>query len=400
MTKATNNLKRKPNEHILDYKYRICECRSELGLATWQDVRSLLNAECNESYSADTYRKQFEHWKQWKEHLTVDNSDILSEFEGKIVEVKKERIRLQDQRREFNALVRQQARFEYIAEKIEEAIFTVAKESPLEFVKPTKNFNSTFAGVALHSDWHVGLFTANYWNNFNNEELNRRVKHLVRETLKASSHFHPREMHIFNIGDLVNGLIHVTSRILATEDTVSQTIRVCEILSKVIADYSNTYDKIFLYFVNGNHDRAVALKDDNTDKDSFGRFVPFYLRARLQNFKNITFEENKYDLSIANADILGHPCLAVHGDLDKLTDMAQNLTLMTGVKPEYIFSGHIHRNAEEEVHSVELIVNQSLSGVDDFAKKVRKTGKPAQKFMIFEKKCGRYATFPIRLDVA
>jgi predicted phosphodiesterase len=394
-------LKRQPNESILDYKFRICDKRDEYGL-TWADVRAILNDECGENFSAETYRKHYEQWKVWDEHVKgklLTDDDVFSEIEKKRIELQKDKIRLQDQRRELNKLIRYLARLEYIEEFIERTVHYMAKHKPLEFTPiKYKNFNTEFAGVSLHSDWHVGLFAKNYWNNFDNEELDRRIVRLHDKTLRASQLFNPRELHIFNIGDLVNGLIHVTSQILSTEDVITQTMHVCEILAYLIADYANYFDKIFLYFVNGNHDRAKADKEENLPDESYGRFIPFYLKARLASFTNVEFVENKYDLNIADAEILGHPVLAVHGDKDSTKDVVQNLTLMTGIKPEYIFMGHIHRNFEDEVHQVDIVVNPSLSGVDTHAKEIRRTSKPAQKFMIFCRDEGRYAQFNLRLD--
>ena len=59
--------------------------------------------------------------------------------------------------------------------------------------------------------------------------------------------------------------------------------------------------------------------------------------------------------------------------------------------------GHYHRGAEDEVHGSEVIINSSLSGVDDYAKELRYVNTPAQKFMIFNKDEGRVCTYNIKL---
>ena len=44
-----------------------------------------------------------------------------------------------------------------------------------------------------------------------------------------------------------------------------------------------------------------------------------------------------------------------------------------------------------------MIVNSSLIGVDDHSKNIRKTSKPAQKFMIFVENEGLECMYPILL---
>jgi hypothetical protein len=68
-------------------------------------------------------------------------------------------------------------------------------------------------------------------------------------------------------------------------------------------------------------------------------------------------------------------------------------------KPICVIMGHLHHHKETEVHGVEVIVNPSFSGVDDFSVNNRKTAKPAQKLIIFDPVEGRLCTYSIRLDI-
>lgn len=56
-------------------------------------------------------------------------------------------------------------------------------------------------------------------------------------------------------------------------------------------------------------------------------------------------------------------------------------------------------NFSTEIHSVEVIVNPSLSGVDDFSKEIRKTSKTLSEIHgFFDSSESLVATYPIRLD--
>jgi hypothetical protein len=72
---------------------------------------------------------------------------------------------------------------------------------------------------------------------------------------------------------------------------------------------------------------------------------------------------------------------------------------MTRIFPDYIFTSHFHHNIEDEIHSCEVIVNPSLIGTDNYSKDLRRSSKPAQKFMIFNPEEGRECSYNIRLDI-
>jgi UDP-2,3-diacylglucosamine pyrophosphatase LpxH len=69
---------------------------------------------------------------------------------------------------------------------------------------------------------------------------------------------------------------------------------------------------------------------------------------------------------------------------------------MTKSFADYIIMGHTHHHEENEDHGVEIIVNRSFSGVDDYAKDIRRTSKPAQMFIVFDKEEGRLASYDIK----
>jgi len=141
----------------------------------------------------------------------------------------------------------------------------------------------------------------------------------------------------------------------------------------------------------------MANKDESISKESFARFIPWYLEARLKDYPTIEIIDNKYDNGISVANVCGFTTFAVHGHLDSVKNSVSNLSLMLKMFPDYVFMAHYHHNVEDEIHSCEVIVNSSLSGTDDYAKDKRLTAKPSQKFMIFNDVDGRECTYNINL---
>lgn len=387
------NLNRRNNESDIDYQYRICDKRNEYGL-DWKSVADVLNEVLNENKNKDTYRKWHTSFKQGFMYSLDKFSNVPPELD----EIKKERMNLADERRMKNANLRYDARFERVHEDIERSVEMIAKQKPLQWQQPYLADYTHKEGLAIFSDWHKGLFTRNYWNNFDNDEFNRRVEKLASRVIYHGIENDISKLHVFVSGDLVNGWIHVTTRINATEDVVTQTQSVSETLAEVLNRFANEFAEVHVYFCRGNHDRVSPNRSDEIAKESFADFIPWYLKARLSHVENVYFNTNTYDDEIINANIAGNIVFGVHGHRDKISNVAQNLTMMTKVVPNYITLGHYHHHEELEVHGVEVIMNSSLSGVDSYAKELRLTGKPAQKMIIFDDKEGRICTYNIRLD--
>jgi predicted phosphodiesterase len=392
--------KRKPDESLDEYRIRLCKNKDLYDLR-WQDLSELWYEETSEKKSPDWFRKFWRYFNEGYEYAikeTPSNDEYIKELEEKKLEFEKAKYQFQDQRKEYNKLVREQARIDHVRNTLVEEVRKLNNTKPIQWFERTvypNNYNRE--GLLLISDTHYGLFTKNYWNEFNNDEFKRRMKRLITKTIEYGKQNQIKTLHLFLLGDLINGLIHQTTRIINTEDAVSQTIHISEILAEVITELVNEFEYIKVYNVRGNHDRVTPNKKDEIAKESFNDLIPWYLKARLSSVKNVEFMTNKYDDEIIVADILGYKVFGTHGHRDKMSNVVQNLTLMTREFPDYVMMGHVHHHEENEIHMVEIIVNSSFSGVDDYAKEIRMTSKSAQKFIIFDKDEGRLCTYNIQL---
>lgn len=394
-------IKRIENESIDDFLLRIGN-NKDLSNLTWQYIADVMNEESKEDFGESKWRKDYFLIKRGFDLAIKNNvseNEVLKEIEDKTLIFQKERIKIQDQRRVYTNLVRVDARFEKIHEDIIQAIKVLEVQKPLQW--SNKSFANDFDREAalILSDWHKGLFARNYWNNFDNDVFNQRVIKVTEKAIEYGKQNNVKTLHVFSLGDLVNGLIHVTTRILSVEDVITQTKSVAETLSDVLCKLSNEFEQIKFYQCRGNHDRVTPNKNDEITKESFADIIPWFLQARLSHIKNIEFIENTYEDEIIVTEILGNKIIATHGHRDKVSNVVQNLSQMLKVFPDYVFMGHTHHHEENEFHNAEVIVNSCLSGVDSYAKDIRRTSKPAQKFIVFDKLETRLATYNIRLDV-
>lgn len=389
------DIKKKPNETELDFKIRICSNKGVYSL-TWLQVADILNKETNQSFGESAYRKWFKNFQDGLEYANENNledSELLEVLEEKTREFEDLKQQVQDKQREWKAYRRHDGRLDNLLNKLIDSIKDdVNTKKPLEWIKPIKKKGSNGALMLLLSDLHRGMKTDNHWNTFNEEVFQDRLNQVLQETIEYQKLTNAKELHIMSLGDLIEGNLHRLTKIGETETAVEQTQRVAEELAEIVSVLSREFEEVYFHSVKGNHDRTSSRKEEEIKTESFHEFIPWYMEARLYEHGNISFMRNEYDSEIIVADVLGNTYFGVHGHLDNRPSMVQNLTLMIKKFPTAVVSGHIHKNFEDEVHGVDLIVNGGFAGVNDYAKDKRLTGKAHQKLLWLDEN-GRKATF-------
>jgi hypothetical protein len=391
-----NPIQREENESFLDYHVRLFANKETYELDTYQ-IADLLNKEYGTNYSESKWRKDYAAYVYWKDYIMNKNLDkeILDKYEEVRIESEKEKIRKRDQNREYGKKIANQARFEAIRDDVVKAIYHLENKKPLQF-KP--NYNTSLSqkhGLALFSDWHFGMEVSNSTNVFNKQVFNKRVEKLVSKIIEHGKTNQIHTLHVGQLGDLLAGMIHVSTRVQANEDVIEQTKYVSEVLAEVLSTLANEFPAIKYYNVIGNHGRT-GNKHDVGIKENFEYLIPWFLEARLKDFDNIeiiTDQDGYITTKIFNDDIV-----LVHGNYDRVDQCVTRLPQVLGYVPSYIIGGHVHHNYEKEYGRTTVVVNGSLIGADDYAMQGRYGAKPSQKFMVFDEVEGLQATYIIKLN--
>lgn len=386
-------LKRREDESFLDYHIRLFANKDEYKIDSYF-IADLLNAEYGSNYSESKWRKDYAAYVYWKDYILNKNLDkeILKKYEENRIESEKEKIRNRDQKREYNKLIANQARFEAIKDDIYSAILHLEKKKPLSF-SPKFDATSGKHGLALFSDWHYGMEVYNSTNIYNKDVFNQRVEKLVNKIIEYGHINQIDTLHIGQLGDLISGSIHVSTRVQSNEDVIEQTKYVSEVLAEILSTLANEFPHIKYYNVIGNHGRT-GNKHDVGIKENFEYLVPWFLEARLRDFDNIeiiTDQDGYITTKILNEDVV-----FVHGNYDRVEQCVTRLPQVLGYVPSYIFGGHVHHNFEKEYGATTVVVNGSLIGADDYAMQRRFGAKPSQKFMVFDEE-GIESTYIIKV---
>lgn len=390
--------KKLENESTARYIWRMYKNKSEHGL-TNRAVADIINNELDSNYQESYFRGIYKYYNiGFEEAITANDDDIMSEIEEKMIELKKETIKLQDQRRELNKQIRHNARYEHLIDTIKESVNNLNEVAPLIVNQNKENFNTGYRkeAVLILSDWHIGVVNDNAWNKFNLEIAKDRIDKLLNKTIQYCRLHEVNTIHVELLGDLVNGFIHIGNRIENEEDVISQTMRVSEMLSQFVGTLSESIPKVKVYRSTGNHGRCSANLKESIEVENFERIIPWFMQTRLSGQANIEFIENEIDDNIIVMEFLNETIYAVHGHLDKPNSVVNDLSKMLKNFPTEIHLGHYHSFKEHDDSDITVTVNGTLSGVDNFAKKIRKVGSPMQTLCIYNEE-GRECTYKIKL---
>lgn len=392
---------RKENEEDLDYAMRLIDIKKEERPddLDWGDIVELLGLDLNKDSlrkSQDTIFGGIAVYKKMKDkELISKSSDYQQEVQIQLQELKKERIRLSDERAALNRRLRNEARKESMHDLITECAQSLKTED--NKIKPVcveEEFEK--AAILTLSDFHFGLEINEFNNVYNADVFYQRLNKILGKTIEYIQLNKVRTLYVLGLGDYMSGIIHTTTRIENRENIVQQVIKVSEALSQMLTELSK-FVEIYYYDVTDNHGRVFPNKDDWENEDNFSLFVRWYLDARFKDNEYIHIMQNTYSNEIGVVEIFGRNYAFTHGHRDKISNIVQNLSLMTKKFYDAIFMAHCHHYEANEIHGTYVYMNGTLSGTDMYANNERKTSNPSQNLFILNSNDGIECQYLIKL---
>jgi predicted phosphodiesterase len=189
---------------------------------------------------------------------------------------------------------------------------------------------------------------------------------------------------VANIGDMIEGNLRVTARVTSEEDVIQQVMTASELISYFLnALYDFGLDVKYISVLD-NHSRANVNFREHIEKESFAKLIDWYVQGRLK--EKVEFIANSIDENIGYLEIDGKTHWFVHGHLKahSVNTIVQNLTVILGIKPDFIHLGHWHSSQTKEFCFTKVFVNGSLTGVDDFAFNMGYFSKPSQSLVVID----------------
>lgn len=392
---------RKENEEDLDYAMRLIDIKKEERPddLDWGDIVELLGLDLNKDSlrkSQDTIFGGIAVYKKMKDKELISKpADYQQEVQIQLQELKKERIRLSDERAALNRRLRNEARKESMHDLITECAQSLKTEyNKIKPVCVEEEFEK--AAILTLSDFHFGLEINEFNNVYNADVFYQRLNKILGKTIEYIQLNKVRTLYVLGLGDYMSGIIHTTTRIENRENIVQQVIKVSEALSQMLTELSK-FVEIYYYDVTDNHGRVFPNKDDWENEDNFSLFVRWYLDARFKDNEYIHIMQNTYSNEIGVVEIFGRNYAFTHGHRDKISNIVQNLSLMTKKFYDAIFMAHCHHYEANEIHGTYVYMNGTLSGTDMYANNERKTSNPSQNLFILNSNDGIECQYLIKL---
>lgn len=362
----------------------------------WQDVADFRSEYNGDLEHRDTVRKGskllYEYIDAGWVNEPVESEDNSDNTE--LIKMRKEKIKLSDARVEYNRLIRQEARKESYADMVKRII--CENVEPINIPVHYTLFNSSTDLLCHLTDVHCGIEIHNWKNDFDEDILKKRIEKFTSSILDIRG-MHQSENCYLVIGEILSGIIHNNLRLQNNMDLMEQFKYVSELISAMLIRLANHFNHIYVYTTPGNHSRISSKKEEALDGENMDILLPFYLKARMQNVKNITICDNAIDPEIAMFNIRGNNVFAAHGHKDSPSNVVQNFTMMFNIKPDIVLLGHRHTNAMETVYDTKVIQSGCVSGADAYAMSIRKTNKPEQTVSVIGDD-GLICLYDIQLD--
>lgn len=314
--------------------------------------------------------------------------DMLASLEKKKVEEYKERVRLQDARREYNKELRAEARYEALREILQETLHNgeslFASNSKFGEKHLRIEDKTPKSAVLMLSDWHYGAICDSQWNYYDTSVAKERAEQIINKTIKYILNMGITDLVVEINGDMVEGAINVGNRVASEESVVEQIINVSKLLAKCISTLKPYVQSLKVVTTLGNHGRLTARKKDQADeRENFEMLIPEFLRLTLGDdipiitSQGLDFVKYEFDDKII--------CLS-HGHHDKATSAIDNMIRVYKVVPDEVHLGHWHHMSDLNDSNIHVVVNGSIKGVDDFGlKATRCTTQPSQNLIVYGK---------------
>lgn len=400
---VTGDIDRLGCESDLDYHKRLILGKVVDKSLADIDYSELSDAVYGQRYSSDVARRMMygsAKTLQLMEACSLAQpAPNTSPVSSNAVELQKERVRLSDQRREFNRAVAEMARVEHIADRLVNAAVRVNEMTPLsddivEYAEPEEN-----EAILVLCDWHYGMKADNVWNRYDTEVCRQRVQSVIKAAAQRLILHNVEKLNIVVLGDMIHGAIHTSSRVASEELVSDQLMQVSELLAQSIAYLSKYVADTYVYVTYGNHARVVQNKKDSIHRDNMERLIPWWLKSRLSDCQSIhvmSFGDDEFVI----LDICGYGVCATHGDLDKIWKSVKTLPVLFqrkyNRKIDYILLADRHHREELDDCGVCAMISGSLCGTDEYANGKRLYANPEQLLLIFAPDIGVDATYHLK----
>lgn len=398
-------LERKEGETEIQYLWRVGKLVESGQVGSWKEITPTLNQQLREEdeyYDESAYRKKYQAAKKFYDEIFSQqgDEDFKKEQEELLREIKKEKIKLRDERTESNRGIRIEARVEDKLDYLEDII---SKQGKIDY-KPLKpeerkaiQIKSDNDLIIMLSDLHIGQTFASAWGRYDLEVAKDRMQQYLHKIIEIKDRHNSENCFVTLQGDMISNSIHKSIAITNRENVIEQVIEASEMVTSFLAELSRYFNNVTVASVVGNHSR-IDKKEDALKDERLDTIIEWYAKSKLEDFKNIEFVD-AFDNTFTSFVVRDKVYFVVHGDYDQMNQSGlAKLSMMAGFFPYCVLFGHKHFPATTEINGIKLVQSGSLPGSgDDHTIELRLSGKPSQTVLVCTDK-GIECNYTVELD--
>ena len=398
-------LERKEGETEIQYLWRVGKLVETGQVGSWKEITPTLNKQLREEdeyYDESAYRKKYQAAKKFYDEIFSQQGeeDFKKEQEELLREIKKEKIKLRDERTESNRGIRIEARVEDKLDYLEDII---SKQGKIDY-KPLKpeerkaiQIKSDNDLIIMLSDLHIGQTFASAWGRYDLEVAKDRMQQYLHKIIEIKDRHNSENCFVTLQGDMISNSIHKSIAITNRENVIEQVIEASEMVTSFLAELSRYFNNVTVASVVGNHSR-IDKKEDALKDERLDTIIEWYAKSKLEDFENIEFVD-AFDNTFTSFVVRDKVYFVVHGDYDQMNQSGlAKLSMMAGFFPYCVLFGHKHFPATTEINGIKLVQSGSLPGSgDDHTIELRLSGKPSQTVLVCTDK-GIECNYTVELD--
>lgn len=393
------DLKRKSNEGLLQYRARLYRNKIALGMNN-KEIYELYIKETGDTIaesscrcSATTYNQALEDCLEDKSNVLIDEftvelEELKADIELKTKELIKERKKLQATKIEPTRNLTHEARFELFYENIREGITKLPLPEFRE-IPPSNSYNYS-EDVQVITDIHYGAKFKSQNNEYSTQICKDRFEVLLGETSKYCLDNNLCKLNVLELGDSIQGMLRMTD-IKINEIPVVQAV--VEI-SRIIANYLNqlsTYVYVDYYHtLQSNHSqtRPLGSKASELATEDLELIIGNYIKDLLADNDRVSVNLSNKDYFAMN--ICGYDCIGLHGhQIKNVKSTIKDYSILHRKFYQYAFLGHFHGGqtlsvAEGKNNSIEILISPSFIGSDGYSDSLMVGGKAMSRIYKFE----------------
>lgn len=397
---ACFDLKMLKGESELQYIWRICSAKDSGILdMTWEEIAGILNSQLyddeTEYLGESAYRKKYQQAKAFYEDVfsNMESNEYCETIAEQRRKLQEERIKLQTDKLEYTRWLRENARDEMFEEKVIDAISKYSNiAQPPKKIELTHNGRE---GLLCIADCHFGKEFKIFGlydeiiNEYSPEIFYDRMDMIYSDTLEQIKKEGLTSLHVYNLGDSVDGFLRNSQLWSLRWGVVDQAI----IFGNYMGDWLRRLSEVvhIKYFqTDGNHDELRLLDGKKAQHlcESAGKIVLNIIKLKNEGNPNFECAANKTGLIFDN--ICGFNILGIHGEVSDPVKAIRDFEIIYNEKIAYLIGGHKHHADFKNCGVRKACIGVgSVVGSDDFSVQLRRCSDATTTFIVFEEGRGK-----------